>query len=390
MDIEIIQQYLDKLIKSDTLCRSSISCRLLQFLVENTLTKDSVKEFTIGIHLFGDDFDPDKSGSKVRVKVYQLRQYLKKYYASEGKNDAIRFDIEKGQYGVSFIDTTLTENEDEKKYNFRNRSTGFAIIGVLLILVSVFLFFHDDEIPFWESLIKDKSSTALIIGDVFTFYGPGIDEGFQVIRDYEINDEKEFKRYMNNHPDLKGKYNKTDYSYLSQMTPYATHYLSRFFFKHQCNLDVFMRSKIGIDIIKTNHTIFIGMPKTMGEFAPLFNEINNTSIQLTNNEITYLPSDSAQIRKYMAGTQNGIDTDYALVSCFKKPGGKKAFVFVSDHDVGIIGAVEFFTNTDSLQSFQSKLPEKTEYFTAIVKATGMDRSELGVEVLHVEPIGKDH
>ncbi|TKG92907.1 hypothetical protein EYV94_18215 [Puteibacter caeruleilacunae] len=387
MNTQTIKQYLDKILSSDTLRRSALSCRLLQFLVDATLSDEIIKEYTIGVHLFGEDFDLEKSGSKVRVKVYQLRQYLDKYYASEGKDDSIRFEIEKGQYSVSFIEGQGNNREEGNKRFMKPRFIAVCAAAVLAIAAALWLL-QDNEVAFWDEFFQGDQSTVLAIGDVFTFYGPAINDDHMVVRDFDINDERDFLEYMKEHPELDGKFTITEYSYLSQMTPYATHSLSKLFYEHEHDLDIMMGSNMGIDMIKTNHTIFVGMPKTLGLLAPLLNEINDSRIQLKEDKITYKESKDAPLKKYGGYTQNDIDTDYAMVACFKKPGGKKAFIFVSDHDVGIIGAVDYFTNPDSLTEVQAMLPPNTKYFAAIVKATGMDRSELGIELVHVEPISE--
>ncbi|MBN2165983.1 MAG: hypothetical protein JW717_06885 [Marinilabiliaceae bacterium] len=384
MNKELILQYLDKLISSDVISRSQLSCKLMQFLIESTLNNDTIKEYTIGEHLFGNDFDLEKSDSKVRVKVYQLRQYLQKYYETEGKNDAIRFEIEKGQYLVSFIDNTSTE-----KWNFffsKNKILLVISIFILVLIVVAFIVFKKEKIPYWEDFFENDETTALIVGDIFSFLGPGIKNEPQVIRDYNINNEDDFKQYLNNYPDLKGKYKEADYSYLSQMTPYVTYSFSKLFFENRHQLNILMGSKCSIELLKSTNTIFIGMPKTMGNLLPLFNEINNSSIHINMDAIIFNSADKTQYKEYIAGSDNEMDIDYALVSFFKKPGGKNAFLFVSYNDIGIIGAVNYFTNKEKLTFIKSRLPEGTKFFTAIVKTTGKDRSEIGVELIHIDPI----
>jgi hypothetical protein len=79
--------------------------RLLEFLVESTLRgeADGLKEFVIATEVWGRDvsFDP-RIHSTVRVEVGRLRSRLKKYYASAGMQDPIRFRIPVGGYAVLF------------------------------------------------------------------------------------------------------------------------------------------------------------------------------------------------------------------------------------------------------------------------------------------------
>jgi serine/threonine protein kinase len=79
--------------------------RLLEFLVEATLRgeADGLKEFVIAAEVWGRDvsFDP-RIHSTVRVEVGRLRARLERYYSGEGAQDAIRFRIPTGGYGVVF------------------------------------------------------------------------------------------------------------------------------------------------------------------------------------------------------------------------------------------------------------------------------------------------
>jgi hypothetical protein len=75
--------------------------QLLNFVVGSTLRGEAahLKETTIGVAVFGrsPDYDP-KVDTIVRSQAWRLRAKLKKYYASEGVNDAVVIDIPVGHY----------------------------------------------------------------------------------------------------------------------------------------------------------------------------------------------------------------------------------------------------------------------------------------------------
>jgi hypothetical protein len=79
--------------------------QLFQFLVTKAYGPDAerLKEYTIGVEAFGrqTDFDP-KTDPIVRVQTHRLRQKLKEYYDTDGRQDPIVIEIPKGHYLPTF------------------------------------------------------------------------------------------------------------------------------------------------------------------------------------------------------------------------------------------------------------------------------------------------
>ena len=75
--------------------------QLLDFVVLSTLRGEAshLKETTIGVYVFGrsPDYDP-KVDTIVRSQAWRLRAKLRKYYASEGAQDAVIVDVPTGHY----------------------------------------------------------------------------------------------------------------------------------------------------------------------------------------------------------------------------------------------------------------------------------------------------
>lgn len=79
--------------------------RFLDYLVTNTLAgnADRLKGYTIAVEVFDrtSDFDPSLDAI-VRVEATRLRNKLREYYETLGKNDAVRITFPKGSYAVEF------------------------------------------------------------------------------------------------------------------------------------------------------------------------------------------------------------------------------------------------------------------------------------------------
>lgn len=98
----LIERELAQTLASATFARAGRARELLHYLIANSLadTPRRIKEATIALEVFRRDaavFDGDRDGI-VRVAVNRLRELLDRYYASEGANAAIRFEIPRGSY----------------------------------------------------------------------------------------------------------------------------------------------------------------------------------------------------------------------------------------------------------------------------------------------------
>ncbi len=65
---------------------------------------EPLKEFALGVDVFGrslDDFDP-QIDNIVRVEARRLRERLRQYYDTEGRDDPVVVDVPRGGYGVNF------------------------------------------------------------------------------------------------------------------------------------------------------------------------------------------------------------------------------------------------------------------------------------------------
>src|SRR5262250_1062032 len=96
-----IRAQLEKIIASVTFQGAHRAIRLLQFLVERTLTgqASTLKEFTLGVDGLGrgPSFDP-RTDSIVRVEASRLRTRLELYYAKEGAADPVFIALPRGSY----------------------------------------------------------------------------------------------------------------------------------------------------------------------------------------------------------------------------------------------------------------------------------------------------
>ena len=101
LSAESVRTQLAKILSSNTFARSERLARFLNFTVEQTLAGrgDGLKEFVIGIEVFDktEKYDP-RMDPIVRVEARRLREKLRKYYETEGKEDPLSIDFPTGTY----------------------------------------------------------------------------------------------------------------------------------------------------------------------------------------------------------------------------------------------------------------------------------------------------
>jgi TolB-like protein len=100
-----IRQQIEHIVSSAAFRTSDRLKHFLTFVAGQALQgqADSLKEYAIGVHVFGREmaFDP-RTDPVVRVQARRLRARLEKYYREEGQHDEVVVDLPKGGYAPVF------------------------------------------------------------------------------------------------------------------------------------------------------------------------------------------------------------------------------------------------------------------------------------------------
>jgi predicted ATPase len=101
----VIGAHLEKVLSSGVFKTADRLRELLRFTVKETLAGrgGDLKEYVLGTTVLqrGDSFDP-KADPVVRMQMRRLREYLNRYYVTEGRYDPVVIDIPKGTYVPTF------------------------------------------------------------------------------------------------------------------------------------------------------------------------------------------------------------------------------------------------------------------------------------------------
>jgi tetratricopeptide (TPR) repeat protein len=145
-----IRAQLGRIAASPIFARAGRMSPLLEYLVEAELAGDGARlnQSRIAIDVFGrnETFDPSVD-SIVRVEIARLRNKLREYYSTDGRDDAIVFELPKGRYQpcIRFGDAAVARPppsdalgaEAEQRDRFPGRRLRHLTIAVVLAAVAV-------------------------------------------------------------------------------------------------------------------------------------------------------------------------------------------------------------------------------------------------------------
>ncbi len=376
------KQILETILSSKEFSNSPTSSILLRFLVLSTIEKKQIKETTIGMELFGDQFLAQNNSSKIRVNIYNLRKKLDHYYSTKGTNEIWRITIDKGQYYTSF-----EKNKNLKIRDYKKSYKIALLTGVTLAFVSILIIFsllYKEKTPFWNSFFSNQKDTTLVIGDFFGFMAKTKTGRIGWNRDYNINSLDEFYAFQREHPDFENDVFPANYSYLTGMGPIATRRLTKLFSEQNKDFSIRFSTKSSYEEIKEHNSIYIGPTKNNNKFIQYFNE-KNTNFKIVNRTIHYTNQRKNKDTIFNLNIE-GTAYEYAIVSRLKGIEGTEQFLFFSDHDIGVIAAIEMFCNVDKSKSFKKQYNLKSDTFTALFVIKGKERTNLDLEILVVEEV----
>lgn len=375
MEQDKIHQTLAKVCSSEILEKSPQNVKILKFLVDQALKKEFVKEFTLGTAIFGERYNPELSTSKVRVAMHKFRKKLDQYYFEEGKSDGVIFTVKKGQYNLEFVDRQSLKKKTRKKIKPIVIAAVMAFVGLLIILFCAL----QSTNTFWDYYFKPDSNTLCFVSDRFVVSHQLPQGNLQFITDNRINNEDDFHEWREEKNDT--AFTAANFIYTSKMAPIAINDLATWFTKNNSEMTVGMESEFQINAISNHNLIFIGSFKSYQNAKGLF--LNNSRVfKPQRNGFIYANASDSISYKNSFVDMNRID--YAMVSFMNLENNKKALFIASYHDIGTIALCKKLCNKKELKKLCSHIPNKETSFNALFKVSGIKRTDIGCELLHIE------
>ncbi|WP_075601984.1 hypothetical protein [Saccharicrinis aurantiacus] len=375
--LEIIKQ----ITESKTFQKATTSSALLKYLGKCCINNTFLKEDIIDLEFFGNKGSVEKSSTRVRVSMYNLRKKLVDYYSNEGADQQWRVNIEKGQYKLSFEKQQRTSNSKRNIFSLRALSY-VLLIGIIAILL--FFLLIPKRVPqLWSEFLEEDKSVTLFIGDAFGIRGKTITGNDGFTRDYSINSLEQFYKLLEKKPELKNSLSASHYQYFTNMGAVASKNIAQLFSTYHKDFAIKYNSNASFETIRGGNSIYIGPLFNDNKFIGLFNS-GNPYLTLHKNKLQIKDHPSLGSSQINIATSGQV-ADYAIVSKYPGPMGTTQFVFFSNHDMGASATIRYFTNFDSIKVFTQKYLQDKSYFTAIYKATGKERTSLDLELIKVIP-----
>ncbi len=381
VSLDKIQQALERVTRSELF--SEKNQQLLTYLVRKSLDHDPPKEATIAVEHFQADLSKEEDTSFVRVAVYHLRKRLKEYYLTEGKNDDLLLDIEKGSYEVSFKEKEPTETDEAAK----NKRLVPGLVVIILLLISALAYaivFDEAEKSYQQTLIyQDLSSNSkpvlVVLGDLFMYH----DTTGNLVRDYNINRQADLESQR---PDLL-PFNQSRSKYLTRQHAISLYYFSDLLRHLDRSVNFRMASELTIEDLKENNIIFIGYFKSLY----LLDAYYNISHYEPSPSYGVLLEKDTRDTIQIVGNPGELHKDYGIFS--RVSGIEDTFIYLiagfTDTSVELISSKvlnQAFLDQVGTENFPDK--QLPEYFEILFEVEGYDRKELStisvVEATEIE------
>lgn len=377
-DKQKILDQLKRITESEQFARSNVNIALITLLVQSTLKGEKLKEITIGAEIFGNGYDPVKNDNKVRVYMHNLRKKVDEYYATTGRADEIIFKIEKGHYQVTF-------EQRPNQLLLLSKSKWLTVPAIILVAVAIFLGYMQFKkgLPgFWSGFDSKEFPTTVLIGDHFTIESKVPSGGTGIFRDFSINSEQDYAIHIRQHPEQAAGMVPNRYPYITKMGPYCSKMLSNFFFRQNIPFELLLNSEWDKSKITSENIVYVGQFKTMGFLKNVFAN-QRSPITIDGGTLKRTDPATGKTIVYQSNAAGNM-TDYTIVSRMKGPSGNEVAMFISDNDIGVISAVNYFTNTDSLSTFYQRHKVPQNGFTALFKVSGWERTGYQMELVSID------
>lgn len=375
-DQHLFLLHAEKLANSSALHGSESLRKLLRYLARHAVEQPGtpLKEYQIATEEFGrpSDFDPAVD-SMVRVQAGRLRTKLAEYYTSEGAEDAVRIDLPKGTYTLSFrhrqpgeAHPHSNENHAEDLHHQNAQATVPPKWPIAVVTLSLLLAASVAALYFtWrERAVASASREDVPASSLEVFWKPflrGPDETWVVFSNAAFvgRPETGMRYYVPSHDPGDAVWD--HYTGVGEVL--AVHDLDQVFDDLHRKIRVKRGSLFSLDDAKNNDLIFVGSPSenlTLQEIpgthefifqrlesGPRKGDLAVANVHPQRGESSfYLASPSA----------SPLTEDYAVIAFV--PGlnpPRSEMIIAGTTTLGTQGAVEYVCGPDSLQRLLQRL-----------------------------------
>ncbi len=384
--------YVKKINESLEFSNSGKYRNLLNYLVDASEKGLVPKEVTIAYEVFNIDAGRDSvNEANIRVYIHNLRKKLDTYYNNEGKDDKIILKIPKGRYKVEYV-------KRDKKSGYKSRiyvSLLFAIVLLLSLNIFYLKFYKGGKKAtknksglIWSDFVNSDTPVLVVIGDYYLTSDNTYYDRVRYIRDSRINSEKDFEKFLEEHPKYKNNLFRTKHTFLGKFAPICINELAEFFHSHNKSFDIIMSSDFKWQDLQKNNVIYIGSFKTLGLFN-MYLKNSNFKFNIFPNELTFhqlSPDTTFHYFSFDSDVNNAYESDYPVITLMPGPNKHKVLLFIASRDIGLIAATRYFTNPEKVNKLEKEhFTDYADslYFETCFKVQGLQRNVISIDLLNI-------
>ena len=389
---------LKEILNSKEFAFSQINKRLLKYLVDESIKNHSPTEYDIAINVFDRDanFNPNEDAI-VRVSIHNLRKKLENFYLHEGKHAKIQLEIPKGCYEIIFNDSKARAR---KSLSNKKLWLAFSFLVLLALLIwTRFEIWHlkrnlqyEQQIshhPVFKGIYNSTLPKLIVLGDDFFFLERSKGQEI-IVRKHNINSLNDLRQLILNSPDEKIK-GKTPYAFIpmSSIKPLLSILP---IFKSGQKISFQYSSALQSKDLLNNDIIFFGTFRNLYILNQIIkNQVLNYVVGTGQNSLTLNIGDSL-FTYTLNGNPEKEHSDYCLVIKIPGPNQNTILLFISFFETGMIGALQYLTNPESLKELQHLFKKRygsfPPYFQILFKTTGFSRTAFTTHIVHISKLDR--
>jgi hypothetical protein len=406
-----VSAHLERLLASEAFAKSATNRRLLSYLVQrHGQGPDGPKEAEIAIDVFGRDASfHGGDDSVVRVAMRGLRQKLLEYYAGQGKDDRLVFDVPKGSYRLKVsatadaapADLILQEGGALPPVIAPRRRPLAGILAAALaalllgsVALNLFLWQQRDEIDgglrevrqslLWRDIAASNRPVMFVLGDLFMYTQTDPVTGrVQTVRDPQITSSEDLREFLATHPSLASVRGLRYASYLQKSTALALATVIPVVSRPGRRIEIRLRDELRAEDIGSHDIVYVGPLERMGPLDSIVQQTSRYRFDATSSGVADVPSGKVYRPE---GELSSHRKDYALVSSLHGAQGNRIVILTAGgRNAGLGQVVRAVTTREGLSALDEKLRSSgvapDSAFEVLMSVAGYRQTDLSAEVV---------
>lgn len=396
-----------KIVESGALGRSQTYSKLLHFLIDASINKQTPRELDIALGALGKDDSFDvSSDSAVRVAIHQLRKKLSAFYLAR-PTEAVRgcLVIPKGRHSL-FVDALMPDlavsalsdsgAAPRKEAGVEQRlGRGWLVRWAafsprLLVLVSGLLIVNfllgafklmapslsgsasrvslamqesqqAAKHPLWASVLSDEKPLLLVMGDYYIFGELDARGGVaRMVREFGVNSRADLEEFRFNEFAQSANYRDLDLSYMPEGSAFALAKIAPLLVQSGKTFTMKMMSDLTTADIRSNHVVYIGYISALDRLANLAFAGSGLAVGRSYDELI----DVGEARYFTSDAGLPAEgqpfRDYGFFSSFSASHDSRVILVAGMRDAGLMHTAQALSESASLVELQNAFDGQNE------------------------------